>query len=126
MSEQSDNEIGQLEKRLQHAVKEHDVPTLHTMVADDFRVTSYSGHPWGVVPKDKWIDYACRIRWTTEFEFQDILVHRFSDTAVVISHMKQNGSFEGRDVSGRWLAIDLWRLEEKEWKILSRHAIPAN
>ncbi len=107
-------------------MKEHDVPTLRRVVADDFRLTSYSGHPSGVVSKDKWINYACRIRLNTELEFQDVLVHRFTDTAVVISHITQNGTFEGRDASGKWPAIDLWRPEGKDWRILSRHAVPEN
>ena len=123
MSASSERELIELEKRLQHAVKEHDNSTLQRMVSDDFRLTSYRGHPWGVVLREKWIDYACRMQWNTEFEFEDVTVHRSTNAAVVISHIKQNGNFEGRDASGIFVTIDLWRLEDSNWKILSRHAV---
>ncbi len=116
-----DGELLAAEEELQHAVRVHDRVKVEELVAKDFRLTNPKG--LGVVGRAEWIDYATRrFTWDKEFEFSDVSVHQYGDSAVVISKVKQRGNFEGKDVSGEFFSFDVWVKGGGRWQIVSRHS----
>ena len=115
----SSNGPAELVRRLQAAVLEHDAATLDELVASDFGLT---GSPaLGLLNKQEWIAAALEFSWDS-FEFEEMQTVELGHTTAVISHVRQRGTWNGRDIGATFLLIDVWREATAGWQLVSRYA----
>lgn len=108
-----------LVRRLQAAVLTKDRETLEQLVDPGFALTGSAA--LGLLDKRQWIDSALEFAWEA-FDFEESSTIDLESTAVVISRLRQRGRWKGRDISGRFLLVDVCRRLEGDWLLVSRYA----
>ena len=109
----------QLVRRLQAAVLQHDSATLDALVAPEFGLTGSA--PLGLLDKPGWIAAALDFSWRS-FDFEEIQTVDLVKTAVVVSKLRQAGTWAGQPIDGRFLLVDVWRAADAGWQLTSRYA----
>ena len=75
----------------------------------------------GETPRAKWLatlpDYVVH-----SFEFNDVKVNVYGETAVMRSRYKQSATVFGKDRSGELLLTDVWVKRDGRWQIVARHS----
>lgn len=105
--------------RLQAAVLAHDRETLERLVGPGFALTGSAA--LGVLDRRQWIDSALEFAWEA-FDFDETSTIDLGPTAIVVSRLRQRGSWKGTDISGRFLLVDVCRRFEEDWQLVSRYA----
>lgn len=118
MSSMSD-EIKSLYPKWMLAVRSKDMAQLDRIVATEFRYTdSIQGHKM----RDAWMAAALAYEMTS-FEFVDIDIIEYGQTAVAFVHYRQEGKLRGVSRSGDWLITDVWHRKEAACQVVARSAI---
>lgn len=101
------------------AVRSKDVAQLDIIVATEFRYTdSIQGHKM----RDAWMTAALAYEMAS-FEFTDIDIVEYGQTAVAFVHYRQEGKLRGVSRSGHWLVTDVWHRKETACQVVARSAI---
>ena len=90
------------------AVRNKDVAELDRIVAPEFR---YTDNIQGQKKRDVWMEGALAYEMTS-FEFTNIDVIEYGQTAVAFVHYRQDGKLRGVSRSGDWLITDVWHRSE--------------
>ena len=110
-------ELKELSVAWMQAWKDNDIAFLENVLAPDFRLIT--SELW-IMPREKWLsnipNYICE-----EFEFKEMEVREYGNTAIVQSFYFQKANFNGRDRSGDFLITDVWVKHTDEWKVVHRH-----
>src|SRR6476659_6116437 len=95
-----EQEIIEMEKQWNAAIKAQDVTVMDRFLADSyFLAIGVQGMPWQVVPRAAWLA-ALAFDKTELFSIDDIQVHVYGDTAVVLMMYTQKAAVRGSDRSG--------------------------
>jgi hypothetical protein len=57
------------------------------------------------------------------YDFGDIRVHPYEDTAVVLASLDLQASVQGEDRSGSFALTDVWVKREGRWQVVARSSI---
>jgi hypothetical protein len=117
-----------LERQMLRAVEKKDKATLEGMLTDEFEVSMPEADPlagpdWVDTVMDK--DFALK-----SFVIRQMSVADLGEAAVVKFVRLQQATYKGKNESGEFFVVDLWRKSGDSWKLANRYvskvgAIPA-
>lgn len=109
-----------LENKWMTAWKNKDEKVCREIIADDFTLTS-SLSTGGLITKEEWLA-ALSVFHCKSFQFDEIKVRIYGNTAIVNSWYHQEAVANGRDWNGNFLITDVWVKNGQHWQVVSRHA----
>jgi hypothetical protein len=117
-------ELGRAERQFGEAILKKDARTLDNLVGQNF-VLRVADVPQSSLPRTVWMDNTLH-RITNEHCEQHHVVARklAADLAAVSLVWSQKGSSEGRDFSGDFYVVDLWKKGQGKWQIIARYSTP--
>lgn len=116
------DQIKALYPRWMQAVRDKYIAALDRIVGSDFRYTdNIQGHK----TRDDWMQ-AALVYEMTSFEFTNIEVIEYGQTAVAFVQYRQEGKLRGVTRSGDWLITDVWHCNETVCQVVARSAILKN
>jgi Domain of unknown function (DUF4440) len=117
-----------LEKQMLSAIEKKDKAVLEAMLGDDFEIAMPDADALAGVD---WEDSVLSKDFTLKsFVIRQMTVADLGDAAVVKFVRLQQATYQGKDLSGEFFVIDLWKKSGDSWKIANRYvgkvgAIPA-
>lgn len=117
-----------LEKQLLQAVQRKDKGVLEAMLADDFEIAMPNADP---LAGEDWVDSMMAKDFSlNSFVVRQMSVADLGDAAVVKFVRIQQATFKGKNESGEFFVVDLWKKSGDSWKLANRYvakvgAIPA-
>ncbi len=113
-----------LENAWWRALRDRDWSDARAFMRDDFLITTagWVDAPLGV---DTWLESLAGRYQLDHFEYQEILVRRYGNVAVVLSRSTQAGRMldTGEAWAGTFRYTDVWIEEDPGgWRIAARHA----
>lgn len=115
------DDIGELEERLMDAVQRRDMAILDALLGDDFTLTT--GRPGKEVrSRQEWLAVTEREYVVEDYEFQEFVVQRYGDCAVVRSRYRQRGRMGDQPRNTTYRMTDVWVRTADGWKLQTRHA----
>lgn len=111
-----------LELKLMTGVREGDTAGLDALVSPDFAwAAAFVGRPHQVMNRHEWLAGGKYIRLES-FDVSALVAEQFDDLAVVNFRLNAIGKLGGSaELGGPYVVTDVWRLENKEWKLLRRY-----
>ncbi|HWX53086.1 MAG TPA: nuclear transport factor 2 family protein [Verrucomicrobiae bacterium] len=108
-----------LEKQLLQAVQKKDQAGLSSLLADDFTIESPNADP---IAGEDWVPQVM----TPNYKLKSFIIRQMSvadlgDAAVVKFDRIQQTTSNGKDVSGEYFVVDLWRKDGDSWKLANRY-----
>jgi ketosteroid isomerase-like protein len=102
-----EQEIIDLEQRWNHAIQRQDVAQMANFLAPDyFLAIGTQGLLLQIMPKETWL--AVLPAYVTEtLTFDDLRVHVYGETAVVLMLLTQKAIVRGQDRSGQFVITDV-------------------
>ena len=110
-----------LESKWMNAWKNKEESRLHSILADDFTLTS-SLSTGNLVNKTEWIDKALHQYHCSDFRIDKLQARVYGTTAVVNLWFHQTATANGKDWSGDFLLTDVWVEKDGKWQVVARHA----
>lgn len=108
----------ELERTLAEAIQSKNEAGIGKYLADDFEV--WMPQQSGAVPREDWIR-----GWAkgslSQFQPHDMAVRTFDSLEIASFVAEQKGTFNDRNVSGRYFVVDVWRQLGNEWKLAVRY-----
>jgi ketosteroid isomerase-like protein len=106
------------EKQWMQAWIDKDEARFNDILADDFLLSSARGR---FMNKEEWMQAAAGPFTCIDFEWNEIKVRAYGDTAVVNAIVTQQASVGDEDWSGLFLHTDVWVLQDGRWRVVARH-----
>ena len=107
-----------LEKQLLAGVQKKDESTLKELLADDFEIWMPNGD---AIASEDWLPSILGKFNLKSFRISQMSVRDFGDTAVVKFMRSQKADFQGKDDSGEYFVVDVWRKAGDSWKLSDRY-----
>ena len=117
-----------LEKQMLQAVQKKDRAGLEAMLTDEFEIAMPNADP---LAGADWVDSVM----SRDFSLKSVAIRQMSvadlgDAAVVKFDRIQQATFQGKNESGEFFVVDLWKKSGDSWKLANRYvakvsAIPA-
>jgi ketosteroid isomerase-like protein len=117
-----------LENQMLQAVQKKDKAALEAMLADGFEIAMPNADP---LAGEDWVDSVM----ARDFNLKSFVVRQMSvadlgDSAVVKYDRTQQATFKGKNASGEFFVVDLWKKSGDSWKLANRYvakigAVPA-
>jgi ketosteroid isomerase-like protein len=108
-----------LEKQLLQAVQKKDKAAVEAITADDFEIAMPNADPLaGVDWEDSVMAPAFALK---SFAIRQMSVADLGDAAVVKFMRAQQASYKGKDESGDFFVVDLWKKSGDSWKLANRY-----
>ena len=105
------------------AVQQRDMRTLEALLGDDFTLTS--GRKGAEVrTREQWMAVTAGHYRIYEFSFDEIIVQRYGDCALVRSRYRQRGALGRHPRNTVFRMTDLWVQHSSGWQLHARHAQP--
>ncbi len=101
------------------AVQRKDIEALQRVLAPEYIYTATGPDRWS---RQAWLDTVA-IYDIHRFDFADVDVRVYGDTAVVLSRYQQEGSVSGAPRSGEFLITDVWVRRDGSWQVVTRSSI---
>jgi Domain of unknown function (DUF4440) len=117
-----------LEKQMLQAVQKRDKAGLEAMLADDSEIAMPDADP---LAGEDWVDSVVAKDFTLKsFGIRQVSVADLGEAAVVKFDRIQQAIYQGKDQSGEFFVIDLWKKSGDTWKLANRYvarvgAVPA-
>ncbi len=117
-------ELTELENAWWRALRDNEWEIARRYMRDDFTITT-AGWIDAPVGADTWLESLAGRYQLDEFDYDEVLVRRYGDVAVVQSRSHQSGTL--KDTGERWSEsfryTDVWVLDAvRGWQIAVRHA----
>lgn len=108
-----------LEKSLLEAVQKKDRSAIEGMLADDFEI----GMPDAdLLAGEDWLDSVISGNFSLKtFGIRQMTVADLGDTAVVKFDRLQQATYKGKDETGEFFVVDLWKKSGDSWKLANRY-----
>lgn len=117
-----EKEITALEKQWAGAIQKQDESLMSQFLADDyFLAVAIQEMPLRIIPRDLWLDNL-KFYKTASFNIDDIKVHVYGNSAIVLMLFTQHATVRGQDRSGQFLLTDIWVKQEGGWRVTERHS----
>lgn len=108
-----------LEKQVLQAVQQRDKAGLQAIVSDDFEVVMPNTDP---LAGDDWVDSVLAKNFALKaFSIRQVSVADLGDAAVVKFLREQHATYRGKDESGEFFVVDLWKKSRDGWKLANRY-----
>ena len=108
-----------LEKQMLQAVQKKDKAALESMTTDDFEIAMPNADPLAGVD---WEDSVLAPAFTLKsYGIRQMSVADLGDAAVVKFMRTQQASYKGKDDSGDFFVVDLWKKSGDSWKLENRY-----
>jgi hypothetical protein len=108
-----------LEKQMLQAVQKKNKAGLQTMLADDFEIAMPDADP---LAGEDWTDGVMANDFNLKsFVVRQVSVADLGDSAVVKFDRIQQATFKGRNESGEFFVVDLWKKNGDSWKLANRY-----
>ena len=112
-------EFSELEKQWMAALQNNDRFALDHLLTEDFEIlTPLAGN---AIDRDEFIRAVTGSLKLQSYRISQMTVHDFGDTAVVNFLINAKGQFRGRDASGRYFVVDVWRKSGNSWETAVRY-----
>ena len=105
------------EKQWMQAWMDKDESIFHDILAPDFILASARGQ---FMTREEWIKGALGPFSCQAFEWKDLRIRVYNQTAVVNALVEQKASVGAQDWSGKFMLTDVWVLNEKKWQVVTR------
>jgi RimJ/RimL family protein N-acetyltransferase len=107
-----------------HALRDRDWPAARAFMRDDFLITT-AGWIDAPIGPDAWLETLAGRYTLQAFDYDEVIVRDFGDTAVVLSRSRQEGTMS--DTGASWAEsfryTDVWVVDgDGVWRIATRHA----
>jgi ketosteroid isomerase-like protein len=112
----------QLEKAWATAIKAQDRAALERTLAPEYTLTVAMTDGLQRVDRDRWLDNAVGPYVLHDYTFDEVVVRRYGDTAVVSSRYSQKATVNGRDRSGSFFLTDIWVHAGGQWRVSARYS----
>jgi hypothetical protein len=108
-----------LERQMLHAVEKKDKAGLEAMLADEFEIAMPDADS---LAGPDWVDSVMAHDFTLKsFVIRQMSVADLGDAAVVKFERLQQATYKGRNESGEFFVVDLWKKSGDSWKLASRY-----
>ena len=116
----SEQELRKLEKNWDAAIVARDIPTIESILTEDFQFIDSAGN---VHSKGDILEGIKSSKATTEpFETEDVRVRIYGTTAVLTGRFTQKVVYEGKTYSGQFRYTDVYVKQGESWRAVSAHA----
>lgn len=118
-----------LEKQMLVAIQKRDKTAVQALLGDDFEIDMPDADP---LPGDDWLDTVMANDFNLKsFTVRQLSVVDLGDAAVVKFDRVQQATYKGRNESGEFFVVDLWKKSGDSWKLANRYvskvgSIPEN
>ena len=117
-----EQEIIELERQWAIAIKDQDLTQMNHFLSESyFLAIGAQGQPLRIVPREAWLETLKEYR-TEAFNVDDIQVHAYGTTAIVLMVFTQTATVRGQDRSGQFVITDIWYKQADGWRIVERHS----
>jgi Domain of unknown function (DUF4440) len=107
-----------LENQLMHALQKKDAAALQRLLDEDFEISEATrSNP---IAHEELIDALPALNLES-FLIRRMSAHDFSETVSVDFVASAKGDFGGKDVSGQYYIVDLWRKSGDSWRLAVRY-----
>lgn len=110
-----------LEQSWSRAISTRDAQRLEQFLAPDYSLTVAAAGGLVRVDRAAWLQSTLN-EATHEFEFHELTVHEFADSAVVGARCTQKAVYNGNVLSAELLLTDIWVRRGSEWQVSARYA----
>ena len=107
-----------LEKQLLTGIQKKDQAAVKGLLADDFEIWMPNGDP---IAAEDWLPVVLGKFHLKSFRISQMAVRDFGDTAVVKFMRSQKADFQGKDETGEYFVIDVWRKSGDSWQLSDRY-----
>jgi len=112
-------EFSDLEHQWMDALQHNDRFALDHLLTEDFEILTPLAA--NAVDRDEFIEAVTGSLKLQSYGISQMTVHDFGDTAVVNFFINTKGQFRGRDSSGRYFVVDVWRKSGNRWEAAVRY-----
>jgi ketosteroid isomerase-like protein len=111
-------QFSELEDQWAHAIQRKDQSALDRLLTDEFEIlTPLATNP---VERDEFVEATGNLKLES-YRISQMTMHDFGDTAVVNFLANVKGLFRGRDWSGQYFVVDVWRKNGDTWQAAVRY-----
>jgi Domain of unknown function (DUF4440) len=108
-----------LEKQFLQAVQKKDKAAIQAFLSDDFEIAMPDADP---LAGDDWLDAVIANDFSLKsFVVRQISVADLGGSAVVKFDRLQEATFKGKNESGEFFVVDLWKKSGDAWKLANRY-----
>ena|SRR5947209_14348723 len=107
-----------LEKQLLAGIQKKDQAALKGLLADDFEIWMPNGD---AIATEDWLPGVLGKFNLKSFRISQMSVRDFGDTAIVKFMRSQKADFQGKDESGEYFVVDVWRKAGDSWQLSDRY-----
>jgi ketosteroid isomerase-like protein len=116
-----------LEEAWTAAIKSQDRASLEPFLRPEYSLTvARAGKPLGFTDRAEWLRNATTTYVIHEFQFHEIVVREYGDTAVVSSRYTQKATVNGRSRESEAFLTDIWVKTGSAWQVSARYSSQLN
>jgi hypothetical protein len=106
------------------AIMHMDAEAIDRFVAPDYTLR-IADIPESSLPRTMWMDNTLKRLKPEWYQLQHLAARRLSDDLAVVSLLgATKATMSGRDYSGSFYLVDLWRKRGEQWQIIARYSSP--
>ena len=109
-----------LEEVWSNAIKAQDKAKLEELLRPEYTLTVPSAGQVGLTDRATWLKNAVTTYVIHDFQFHELEVREYGDTAVVSSRYTQKATINGRYRSSESFLIDVWVKTGDKWQVSAR------
>src|SRR5271165_2008769 len=113
-----------LERDWIQAAQVKDKTALDAMVAPEFMLRT-SENPENPQPRADWIQRVLTSYDVRSFSQRTMAIRAFLGVAVVSFVQSEQSTMDGKDHSGDYFIVDLWKAKQDKWQVCARYVAPA-
>ncbi len=118
----TESQIIGLEKEWAAAIQRKDVPAMSHFLADGYFLgVGVQGGTIAMAPRDNW-QKNLTVYDTKSYSIDDIKVHVYGKTAVVLMLFSQVANRNGEDLTAQFQITDIWVKTRAGWRVAERHS----
>jgi hypothetical protein len=111
--------FGGLEKQMLQAVQKKDRAGLEALLTDEFEIAMPDADP---LAGEDWVDSVMAKDFSLKsFVIRQMSVADLGDAAVVKFDRVQQATLQGKNESGEFFVVDLWKKSGDSWKLANRY-----
>lgn len=113
-----------LERDWTQAVQKKDKASLDEILAPEFTLRT-SENPESLILRADWIQKALTSYDLRSSNQRAMVIRAFLGVAVVSFVQSEQVTIDGKDSSGDYLVVDLWKANRNRWQVAARYLAPA-
>jgi len=119
----TESELVALEHEWAQAIVENDMDKLECIVGEEYTLAA-NNFPGGRtrLSRQEWMT-TVPVYEVHSFEIDDLEVHSYGETAVVLANLELQARVQGEDRSGGFAVTDVWVRRDGRWQVVARSSI---